>query len=166
MRRYRIFLIVLVYITCCIFITVYALAANIKLRAGHVIPVEKKLSRSDLKRMFNRGEPDVWTGKDLETIGMPVGGIAAGQLYLRGDGTLGQWWIFNKHNFTGYGAKAVAIALAGTLCSFLASEAMSTRAPAWKDLPPVIRRSIIGIMAGVVAICIGALLIVKDGQIA
>ncbi len=104
MRKYRIFLLVVAYITCCLFVTIYCWAEKIKLRAGHVIPVEKKLSRSDVKRMFNRGEPDVWTGKDLETIGMPVGGIAAGQLYLRGDGTLGQWWIFNKHNFTGYGA--------------------------------------------------------------
>ena len=104
MRKYRLFLLAVVYITSCLFVTIYCWAEIIKLRAGHVIPVEKKLSRSEIKQMFSRGEPDVWTGKDLETIGMPVGGIAAGQLYLRGDGTLAQWQIFNKRNFSGYGA--------------------------------------------------------------
>jgi len=104
MKRYRIFVMVVTYLACCLFVTIYCWAEIVKIRAGHVIPIDKKLSRSDVKRMFDRGRRLVWTGKDLETIGMPVGGIAAGQLYLRGDGTLAQWWIFNKHNFTGYGA--------------------------------------------------------------
>jgi len=46
----------------------------------------------------------VYRGAELETIGMPCGGVAAGQLYVRGDGTLAQWWIFNNCENTGYGA--------------------------------------------------------------
>ena len=93
MKRYRIFVIAVAYLACCLFITIHTWAEKIKLRAGHVIPVDKKLSRSDVRRMFNRGQRLAWTGKDLDTIGMPVGGIATGQLYFRGDGTLGLWWI-------------------------------------------------------------------------
>jgi len=73
-------------------------------RAGHVIPTDKGLSQNAVRSMFERGRREVYHGEELETIGMPIGGIATGQLYLRGDGTLGLWWIFNKHVFTGYGA--------------------------------------------------------------
>ncbi|MBN2137202.1 MAG: hypothetical protein JW720_05305 [Sedimentisphaerales bacterium] len=104
MRKHRVFLIALVCIACCLFVGVYCLAEKLNIREGHVVPIDKKLSRSAVKRMFARGERLTWADEDANTIGMPVGGIAAGQLYLRGDGTLGQWWIFNKHNFTGYGA--------------------------------------------------------------
>jgi uncharacterized protein (DUF608 family) len=45
-----------------------------------------------------------FTGEQLRTIGMPCGGIAAGQLYVRGDGTLAGWWIANNAYNTGYGA--------------------------------------------------------------
>lgn len=69
----------------------------------HFVPVDKKLAPDWLAALTQRGSPEVWRGKDLVTIGMPIGGIAAGQLYLRGDGTLAQWWIFNKHINTGYG---------------------------------------------------------------
>ncbi len=69
----------------------------------HFVPVDKKLAPEWVAALTQRGTPEVWRGKDLVTIGMPVGGIAAGQLYLRGDGTLAQWWVFNKHVNTGYG---------------------------------------------------------------
>ncbi len=47
----------------------------------------------------------VYRGKELATIGMPCGGIAAGQLYVRGDGTLAHWWIFNNCKNTGPGTR-------------------------------------------------------------
>ena len=56
-----------------------------------------------MARLRDRGERKVYRGEELETIGMPCGGIAAGQLYVRGDGTLAQWWIANNCKFTGYG---------------------------------------------------------------
>ncbi len=70
----------------------------------HLVPADKNLSQDYLRQLFERGERAVYAGQDLETIGMPVGGIATGQLYLRGDGTLGLWQIFNKEIFSGYGA--------------------------------------------------------------
>ena len=73
------------------------------IRAGHVIPTDKGLSQKAIQRMFERGRQQTYRGKDLDTIGMPVGGIATGQLYLRGDGTLALWQIFNRHVFSGYG---------------------------------------------------------------
>jgi len=69
----------------------------------HLVPADKGLSKGDIRRLYERGEQQVYSGKELETIGMPVSGIGTGQLYLRGDGTLGLWQIFNKHVFTGYG---------------------------------------------------------------
>lgn len=70
---------------------------------GHLVPVEKNLAPEWLAGLTRRGAPEAWRGKDLFTIGMPIGGIAAGQLYLRGDGTLARWWIFNKQLSTGFG---------------------------------------------------------------
>jgi uncharacterized protein (DUF608 family) len=70
---------------------------------SHFVPAEKGLSQESIQQLYARGEQATWSGEDLETIGMPVGGIATGQLYLRGDGTLGVWHIFNKHVFSGYG---------------------------------------------------------------
>ncbi len=70
-----------------------------------LIPTDKKLPPDWLRGLLARGTRKAYTGAELETIGMPCGGIAAGQLYVRGDGTLAQWWIANNYKFTGYGNK-------------------------------------------------------------
>ena len=61
----------------------------------HCVPADKKLSADWLRTLTDRGEPTWYRGTDLVTIGMPVGGIGAGQLYLTGDGRLAHWDIFN-----------------------------------------------------------------------
>jgi non-lysosomal glucosylceramidase len=69
----------------------------------HHIPADKNLDPAWVERLFAKGASKVYSGDELTCIGMPVGGICAGQLYLRGDGTLAEWGIFNVDRFTGYG---------------------------------------------------------------
>ncbi len=64
--------------------------------AGHSVPADKNLDPEWVKTLFARGDRKAYQGKELETIGMPCGGICAGQLYVRGDGTLARWWIANN----------------------------------------------------------------------
>ena len=66
-----------------------------------LVPADKKLSPEWVESLTARGDPTVYRGAELETIGMPVGGICAGQLYLGGDGRLWHWDIFNQHIGTG-----------------------------------------------------------------
>ncbi|MEI6076366.1 MAG: GH116 family glycosyl hydrolase [Verrucomicrobiota bacterium] len=49
-----------------------------------------------MKSLFTRGTPQVYAGSDLKYIGMPIGGIGCGQLYLGGNGKLWYWNVFNK----------------------------------------------------------------------
>jgi uncharacterized protein (DUF608 family) len=63
---------------------------------GHLVPVDKNLSPAWLASLSEQGGRRPYRGAELETIGMPCGGIGAGQLYVRGDGTLAQWWIANN----------------------------------------------------------------------
>lgn len=63
---------------------------------GHLVPADKKLAEAWIKSLFERGVKEVYTDEALENIGMPCGGIGAGQLYLCGDGTLGCWQVFNN----------------------------------------------------------------------
>jgi len=70
----------------------------------HFVPVDKRLNPEWVRALFARGEPTWYSGDDLRTIGMPVGGICAGQLYLTGDGRLTCWDIFNQNVNTGAGA--------------------------------------------------------------
>lgn len=66
-----------------------------------IVPIDKKLSPEWVKSLFERGKPQVYKGEELKYIGMPVGGICAGQVYLGGDGKLWHWDIFNQHMGTG-----------------------------------------------------------------
>lgn len=61
-----------------------------------LIPADKKLSEDWVRGLFDRGVPSVYRGADLDKIGMPIGGLFAGMLYLGGDGKLWQWDIFNR----------------------------------------------------------------------
>jgi uncharacterized protein (DUF608 family) len=64
-----------------------------------LVPRDKKLGADWLASLTRRGKPEVFRGRELDFIGMPVGGIGCGQLYLAGDGRLWLWDIF-KSNYT------------------------------------------------------------------
>lgn len=65
------------------------------------VPADKKLSEAWVKSLFARGTRTVYRGAELEKIGMPIGGLCAGQIYLGGDGKLWHWDIFNRYVGTG-----------------------------------------------------------------
>ena len=62
----------------------------------HLVPKDKKLSKEWIKSLFERGVPEVFSSEtgEIKHIGMPVGGIACGHLYLGGDGRVWLWHIF------------------------------------------------------------------------
>jgi len=61
-----------------------------------LVPADKRLSPEWVRSLFERGEPQQYTGEELKWIGMPIGGLCAGQLYLGGDGRLWHWDLFNQ----------------------------------------------------------------------
>ncbi len=65
-----------------------------------LVPADKKLDPGWVKSLFERGVPRVYKGEELRYIGMPVGGVCAGQMNLGGDGKLWEWNIFNLNPFT------------------------------------------------------------------
>ena len=65
------------------------------------VPVDKKLHPNWIKSLYERGQATSYKGEELNYIGMPVGGIFTGQLYLGGDGRLWGWDIFNNYYKTG-----------------------------------------------------------------
>ena len=79
-----------------------------------LIPPDKKLTPEWVTSLYARGERTVYSKKrnELKYIGMPIGGITCGTLYLGGDGHLWLWDIFNQNSngiaprsvpFNGYG---------------------------------------------------------------
>lgn len=62
-----------------------------------LVPPDKKLSPEWLASLTARGERRVCRGRELDKIGMPIGGICAGTMYLSGDGRLWLWDIFNRY---------------------------------------------------------------------
>ena len=71
--------------------------------AARLVPADKKLDPQRVESLFAKGERRPYRGAELENIGMPCGGIGAGELYVRGDGTLAHWWIFNNARNYGNG---------------------------------------------------------------
>jgi non-lysosomal glucosylceramidase len=62
-----------------------------------IIPIDKKLNPQWLASLTARGKPTVVTEPSaLQHIGMPIGGLFTGTLYLGGDGKLWLWDIFNR----------------------------------------------------------------------
>jgi len=82
-------------------------AGNAKAIAGpfmpgellHNIPADKKLDPNWIRSLYKRGNVTryIKTKNELRYIGMPVGGIHSGTLYLGGDGRLWLWDIFNSN---------------------------------------------------------------------
>lgn len=61
------------------------------------IPTDKKLDPSWVRSLYDRGEKKNYSApKELNHIGMPVGGFFAGTVYLSGDGRLWLWDVFNR----------------------------------------------------------------------
>ncbi|MEE9367810.1 MAG: GH116 family glycosyl-hydrolase [Pontiella sp.] len=64
----------------------------------HLTPVIKSFPANFPSTLRERGEPNVYTkdnSNNFAYLGMPIGGLCAGQLYLGGDGVLWYWDIFN-----------------------------------------------------------------------
>ncbi len=63
-----------------------------------LVPPQKHLNPEWVKSLTTRGEPEIYSKArgELRYIGMPVGGLFAGTLYLSGDGKLWYWGIFNE----------------------------------------------------------------------
>lgn len=66
---------------------------------SHPIPLDKKLAPAWTRALTERGVPTTYSGwEELRFIGMPVGGIGGGTVYIGGDGRLWCWDVFNEHH--------------------------------------------------------------------
>ncbi len=65
-----------------------------------LVSPDKGLAEAWWRALSERGEPEVYRGDELRHIGMPVGGICAGQVYLSGDGRLWHWDLFKGYGGT------------------------------------------------------------------
>ncbi|MCP4270520.1 MAG: hypothetical protein GY781_00935 [Gammaproteobacteria bacterium] len=67
--------------------------------ADSPIPLDKKLSADWVKSLYARGTATTYKGwEQLQYIGMPIGGISSGTVYIGGDGKLWVWDIFNENH--------------------------------------------------------------------
>jgi non-lysosomal glucosylceramidase len=57
------------------------------------------ISAERLAELTATGSPRTYSGAELASIAMPVGGIYAGQLYFKGDGSLAKWDLMNQRAF-------------------------------------------------------------------
>ncbi len=75
----------------------------------HKVPAIKNLTAEWKSGLIQKGAKEIWSGQALDSIGMPVGGIATGQLYVCGDGSLGCWELFNQHQYQNQGPYSYAM---------------------------------------------------------
>lgn len=75
-------------------------------------PADKRLNAAWVKSLYERGKVTSYkkTKNELRYIGMPVGGICSGCVYVGGDGRLWLWDIFNQ-NQMGVVAKILPVKL-------------------------------------------------------
>ena len=57
---------------------------------------DKGFSSKWIQQLTERGEPRSYSKNELQYIGLPIGGLFTGQVYLGGDGRLWYWDVFNK----------------------------------------------------------------------
>ena len=53
-------------------------------------------SRFSFEKLDGVGDPCVYAGNKLVAVDFPIGGIGAGNIFLQGDGTIGQFTIVNQ----------------------------------------------------------------------
>jgi uncharacterized protein (DUF608 family) len=74
----------------------YAELANDKLTIEKLIPTDKNLPDEWVHSLYAKGRPETVSSETaLMHIGMPVGGLFCGTVYLGGDGKLWLWDVFN-----------------------------------------------------------------------
>ncbi len=97
--------------------------------AGHLVPADKKLTPEWIAGLTQRGRAEKFSGDQLKYIGMPVGGIGCGQLYLGGDGRLWLWDIFkcNYRREPDHGQRIAAFTLGGHYAHPVAQGAQYTK---------------------------------------
>ena len=61
-----------------------------------LVPENKGFDAKWIKSLTERRAPEVARGSSLRFIGMPVGGLCCGQVYLSGDGRLWHWDVFHQ----------------------------------------------------------------------
>jgi uncharacterized protein (DUF608 family) len=74
--------------------------ARLNTEAGPAVPTVKGLDPAWVRALPLRGEPAAYTranSADFAYLGMPIGGVGCGQVYLAGDGRLWCWDIFNTY---------------------------------------------------------------------
>ena len=81
-----------------------AAEAGVSVDKWMLVPEDKQIPQQWLDELTVRGSGSVLRGNQLDWMGMPIGGLTCGQVYLSGDGRLWHWDVDNRisaHNDNG-----------------------------------------------------------------